>query len=286
MSRYSFLALPLAAGIFAIAGAASAQCAGSGVVTRIQGDPGQVSILRGGSSVAKPRVLEVVCAGDVVRTSGGAVVTLSIDGVGPVRVTGSPYTVGPRKGKPGAAGNVYRAVSDQVMPDMKKLPWDVKTKAPEDPVRFAAPDGSVQVVSPGRSQLLVRLIDGIGPFHVELQDASGQVLKAMDTQTPEVTFTGLSLAPGDYRFVVKSQSDSRAEMRFQVAPGAPAPSAEIGELTDAELQAALYALELARTDPAKWQLEATQVLAGAPKGELDRERVFALIDDYGLNADM
>lgn len=284
MSRYKHLVLPLAAGFMAIAGAASAQCAGSGVVTRIQGSDKDVSIQRGGARVANPRVLEVVCAGDVVRTSGGTVVTLSIDGVGPVKIDGArAYTVGPRKGKPGAAGNVYRAVSDQVMPDMKKLPWNVMTKDPVAPVRFAAPEGSVQIVSPGRNQLYVRLVDGIGPYKVELRNASGAVLKSAEAAEPAVTLTGLALTPGDYTLVGTAADGSTAEQRIKVAPGAPAPSPEYNELTDAELIVALQALEMARSDPAKWQLEATQVLAAAPKGEMDRERVFALIDDYGLN---
>ena len=285
--RVRTFVFPLGVAFMAVAGAASAQCAGSGVVTRIQGKPEEVSIVRGGAPVTRPRVLEVVCAGDVVRTSGGSVVTLSIDGVGAVKVDKArPYTVGPRKGKPGAAGNVYRAVSDQVMPDMKRLPWDVKTKGENDPVRFAAPDGSVQVVSQGRSQLHVRLVDGLPPFRIELLDASGKVLKTVEANSHEVTLTGLSLAPGEYRLVAHSRTDTKAEMRLTVADGVPAPSADIGDLSDRELAAALHALELARADPNKWLFEATQILADAPRGDLDRERVFALIEDYGLNADM
>ena len=102
-------AVPAAFSVMLLAsGAQAAACAGSGVITRIQGGtPTDVVITRAGAQVTKPRVLEVVCAGDVVSAKGAAVVTLSIDGVGAVVVNKTkPYTVGARRGRPGAAGNM------------------------------------------------------------------------------------------------------------------------------------------------------------------------------------
>ena len=276
-------AVPAAFSVMLLAsGAQAAACAGSGVITRIQGGtPNDVVISRAGAAVSKPRVLEVVCAGDVVTAKGAAVVTLSIDGVGAVRVDkAKPYTVGARRGRPGAAGNVYRAVSDQVMPDMKRLPWDVRTKGEGDPLHFSVPTGQAQTISPGRNQLVVRMIAPEGTIHVDLLDASGATIKSGDTATGEVVLTGLSLAPGSYTLKAAGGGEN-AELKFTVAEGRPAPSADAAELTDPELVAALYALELTKADPNKWSFEAQQIIATAPQNGLDRERVYQLMETYG-----
>src|ERR1700676_3389713 len=113
-------------------GALAAPCVGAGVVTRIDGDPAAVSIARAGAQVARPRVLEVVCVGDRIAAGGATKVTLSVDGRGQIHVDArAPYVVAARAGAPSVAGNAYRAVSDQVMPDMKRLPWDVRLKGGE-----------------------------------------------------------------------------------------------------------------------------------------------------------
>lgn len=277
-------AVPAAFSVMLLAsGAQAAACAGSGVITRIQGGtPTDVVITRAGAQVTKPRVLEVVCSGDVVTAKGAAVVTLSIDGVGAVVVNKTkPYTVGPRRGRPGAAGNVYRAVSEQVMPDMKRLPWDVRTKALGDPLHFTVPTNAVQTITAGRSQLTVRLVGPEGAIQVDLFDASGTKIRSAESTTGEAIFTGLNLAPGEYRVAARNGSGETAELKFAVADGRPAPSADIAELSDPEVQAALYALEIAKADPNKWSFEAQQIIASAPQNGLDRERVYQLIETYG-----
>lgn len=265
-----------------LAGTASAAtCAGSGVITRIQGGtPNDVSITRAGSVVTKPRVLEVVCAGDVVSAKGAAVITLSIDGVGAVRVDKSkPYTVGPRRGRPGAAGNVYRAVSDQVMPDMKRLPWDARIKAMGDPLHFTVPDSQPQSIT-SRTSLSVRMVGPEGQITLQLVDPSGAVVKTAQTSTGEVTLSGLSLGAGVYTLKATNGSEN-AELKFSVSNDRPAPSADIAELSDPEVQAALYALELTKNDPNRWSFEAQQIIASAPENGLDRERVLQLMETYG-----
>lgn len=280
-------AVPAAFSVMLLAsGAQAAACAGSGVITRIQGGtPTDVVITRAGAQVTKPRVLEVVCSGDVVTAKGAAVVTLSIDGVGAVVVNKTkPYTVGPRRGRPGAAGNVYRAVSEQVMPDMKRLPWDVRTKGDEsngDPLHFTAPASGVQSISVGRTQLVVRLVGPTSPYTVDLLDASGAKIKSAQGAEPELILSGLNLAAGEYRLVARGGDGATAEMKLSVSAGLPAPSADIAELSDPEVQAALYALEIAKADPNKWSFEAQQIIASAPQNGLDRERVYQLIETYG-----
>jgi hypothetical protein len=273
-------AVPAAFSVMLMAGGAhAAACAGSGVITRIQGANTDVTISRSGGAVSRIRVLEVVCAGDVVTAKGPTVVTLSIDGVGAVTVNRTkPYTVGPRRGRPSASGNVYRAVSDQVMPDAKRLPWDVRTKGGMEPLHFSTPGDVTQVVSGGRSQLLIRTIGAEGPYEVSLVDASGATVKSANASTEEVLLSGLSLQPGDYRLVAKDGSGHTAEMKLSVQAGPVAPAGDYEDISDEEVVAAIKAVTFAQADPAKNSFEAQQILASAPANGLDRERVYQMIE--------
>jgi hypothetical protein len=51
-------------------------------------------------------------------------------------------------------------------------------------------------------------------------------------------------------------------------------------LSDAEVRAAVSALQLAKEHPATWAFEAQQILAAAPEEGLDRARVFQLLESY------
>ena len=70
----------LVAGTFAGGGAAQAACAGAGVIVRIEGRAQDVVISRvvsgATATVTRPRVLEVICRGDVVRAEGETFVVL------------------------------------------------------------------------------------------------------------------------------------------------------------------------------------------------------------------
>lgn len=278
MLKHFAIGLPVAfAGVLLASTAQAAACAGSGVITRIEGLNTDVAITRAGKPVSRIRVLEVVCVGDVVTAKGATKVTLSIDGVGAVKVDrAKPYTVGPRRGKPSATGNVYRAVSDQVLPDMKRLPWDVRTKGPGEPLRFTV-GAQPQFIAVGRTSLLVRLV-GHGPFEVSLLDSSGAVVKSVSGANEEMTLTGLNLAAGDYRLVAKDKSGETAEMQLRVDPSLTPPTGEYEELSDPEVVAAVKAMRLAQTDPLKYSLEAQQILAGAPQNGLDRDTIYKVIE--------
>lgn len=278
MIRTLGIALPIAFGAMLMATTAeAAACAGSGVITRIQGVNTDVAITRAGKPVSRIRVLEVVCVGDVVTTKGATVVTLSIDGVGPVKVDRArAYTVGPRKGKPSASGNVYRAVSDQVLPDMKRLPWDVRTKGPGEPLRFTV-GTQPQFIAAGRTSLLVRLV-GHGPYQLSLLDSGGATVKSITGSTEELTITGLNLTAGDYRLVAKDSGGVTAEMQIRVDANLTPPTGEYEDLSDPEVVAAVKAMRLAQSDPAKYSLEAQQILASAPANGLDRDTIYKVIE--------
>jgi hypothetical protein len=167
------------AGALGLAAAAQA-CDGAGVIVRIDGQPQDVQITRAGPNgpqvVSRPRVLEVVCRGDVIKSVGATDIVLSVDGVGSVKVSrASVYTVPPRTGAPSAIGNAYRSINEQVMPDMKRLPWNVRLKGAGDDFGFALPalGSGGQQLAAGAQPLLVRLVGGTAPYKVEIRKRPG-----------------------------------------------------------------------------------------------------------------
>jgi hypothetical protein len=265
------------------AGAASAACTGAGLVTRIEGRPQDIVITREGAPVARPRVLEVVCQGDIIRVSGQSRATLSVDGQGKVTVDPTkPFTVPARRGAPTVAGNAYRSVSDTVVPDMKRLPWDVRLKGGGTGFEFALPAlaSGEQKLQAGRRDLLVRLAGGEGPYRVELLDASGAAVASATGAEQDLTIRGANLAAGTYKLKASDGAANAVEARVVVTAEAPPADAAIGDLPDAETRAAVRALTLAKSHPNVWAFEAVQVLSAAPAEGLDRARVFQLLESY------
>ena len=274
-----------AAAVSAMAGAASA-CPGAGVITRIEGRPQDMIITRDGAPVARPRVLEVICEGDSIRVQNGAVATLSIDGVGQIKVQGAQaYGVGPRRNGPSLAGNAYKNVSERVMPDMKRQPWDVRLRGPGPALGFALTSlaGDHQMLTAGHHDLLIRLDGGVGSYQVAIADSTGAVLATAQGRDSDILLKGTTLAPGVY--IVKATDGSGATVQGKVTVVADKPpmSGDYEGITDSEVQAAALAADLARTKPDVWSLEAEQILQSAPSNGLDRESVFELIESYGVS---
>jgi hypothetical protein len=278
----------VAAAACALAGAAQAagaSCIGAGVVTRIDGDPAGVSIARASAKVARPRVLEVVCVGDRVTATGVTKISLSLDGRGTVKVDAhAPYLVAARAGAPTLAGNAYRAVNDQVMPDMKRLPWDVRLKGGADPFGFALPQMAAgsQELSPGSRALLLRLTGGSGPYHATLTGPGGQALGEA-AGAGDLAFPVVAFAPGRYHLSATDSSGGTVQADFTVASAPGALPATYAALSDPEVRAAATACALARQSSKTRALEAEQVLAAAPSNGLDRGRVYSLIESYGTD---
>lgn len=267
----------------ALAGGAEAACQGSGVITRIDGSPTDVSIQRtdGGKAtqVSRPRVLEVLCAGDKVTVRGKSSLLLSIDGRGAVKVTpGQAYTVAGRSGAPSAVGNAYRAVGDQVMPDMKRLPWDVRLKG-DDPLAFALaglPEGG-QKVSAGKRDLIVRVSGGKGPYRARLARADNVAFAQASADKGELVFKAADLTPGLHRITVSDGTGTVIEAEFTVVAEAAPATEDFGGLEDLEVRAAVTAAAMAKADRS-WSFEAEQVMLAAPSNGLDRDWVYALIE--------
>jgi len=77
-------------------------------------------------------------------------------------------------------------------------------------------------------------------------------------------------------------SNATIKATVKVVADKPPVSSDYEGISDAEVQAAAVAADLARTSPEVWALEAEQVLAGASVNGLDRESVYELIESYGV----
>lgn len=262
-------------------------CTGAGVITRIDGQPQDLVITRtddgGTQTVSRPRVLQVVCSGDVIKAVSGTSVTLSIDGVGPVKVAqNTVYTVPVRSGAPTAIGNAYRSIDQQVLPDMKRLPWNVRLKGAGDDFGFALPalvEGG-QEVPAGANALLVRLVGGTAPYKVELRDAQGQLVASQTSENHEVELSKLTLAPGAYKITAADSTPRLMDATFTVVTDPPPAEPAFADLPDPEVRSAASAAALAREATGTWSFEAEQQLASAPQDGLDRDQVYELIESY------
>ena len=265
-------------------------CIGVGVITRIDGLPQEVVITRLDAGkptvVSRPRVLEVVCQDDQIRTQGSTSVVLSLDGRGSVKVDhGLDYHVPAKSGAPSLAGNAYRTINDQVMPDMKRLPWSVRIKGAGDDFGFALPALSAggQQLQAGRRTLLVRLVGGTPPYKVELRSASATVASQSGT-SHEIVLSDVNLTPGAYQIAVSdAASPGQLAAPITVVDAAPPHDATFDGLGDPEIRAAASATALARTSPGVWSFEAEQWIQAAPQSGLDRDKVYELIESYSTD---
>lgn len=280
----------VAAGALAFAGAAHAACAGAGVIVRIEGRAQDVVINRtqGGAAttVTRPRVLEVICHGDTVHAEGATYVVLSVDGAGQVKVTSNAaYVVPTRSAAPNVISNAYSALNDQVMPDMKRLPWNVRLKGAGDDFGFALPtlDTGGQQVRAGDRTLLVRLVGGTAPYKVEVRDAAGAVVAAQSSSDHDVVLPNVKLAPGGYKITASDSTPRSMDAAITAVDTAPPADTSFDGLTDPEVRIAAEAASLARDNPTPWGFEAEQQLEAAPANGLDRDKVYELIESYGTD---
>lgn len=267
------------------ASAASAQCVGAGVITRIDGQPQDISISRGGSEVGRIRVLEVLCEGDRVDVRGPSTVTLSIGSAAPVRLSqGGSFTVRGQSSRPSLASNAYLSVTDNVLKDMKRQPWEVRLRGGEPPLSFGVEgltSGGQQVLA-GRRDLMVRMVGGRPGYTVTLSGPGGVVATGAGDTSGEVILRGASLAAGTYSLEGRDAAGTVVRGGFAVT-GTPAVPTIYDGIDDPEVRAAVAAADLARTAPA-WSFESEQMLYAAPRATLDRDSVYRLIESYSAGA--
>lgn len=288
--RSPFITMAAFAAMGAGAAGQAAACDGAGVITRIDGRPQDVVITRAEAGhplvVTRPRVLEVVCRGDVVHVYGATYLVMAIDGSGSVRVDHNvDYTIPPRRGAPSAAGNAYRTLADVVLPDMKRLPWNVRIKGAGDDFGFALPalTAGGEKVRAGSRDLLVRLLGGTAPYKVEVRDSQDRVVAAKTSDGHEVVLRAVALAPGSYRIRITDSTPRTLEGSFAAVTDAPPTDAAYADLTDVEIRTAATATVLARNAPGVWSFEAELLIQAAPANGLDRDKVYELIESYSTD---
>lgn len=265
-------------------------CPFVGVVTRIDGLPQDVIITRieGGKQtiVGRPRVLDPICQGDLIHTVGNTSILISLDGQGLVRVTRDlDYNVPAAGGAPTLAGNAYRALNDQVAPDMKRLPWTVRLKGRGNDFGFAvsALSAGGQQLQVGRRSLLVRLVGGAPPYRVEMRSPTGALVASQSDASHEIVLRDVVLSTGVYRITALDSAPNELSATVLVVDqGPPADTAYEG-LADAEIRAAAASTALAQSKPGVWSFEAEQRIQAAPQRGLDRDRVYELIESYTAN---
>jgi len=265
-------------------------CPGAGVIVRIEGRAQDVVIKRteGGAPavVTRPRVLEVVCRNDVISTEGATYVVLSIDGAGSVKIDhNAAYTVPARSGAPTLISNAYSTLNDQVMPDMKRLPWNVRLKGAGDDFGFALPALTTggQQLRAGDRTLLVRLVGGTAPYKVEIRDANGAVVASQSSSDHDVVLSHVNLAPGAYKITASDSTPRSMDAQIVAVDTAPPADTSFDGLTDPEIRTAAEAATLARDTPTLWSFEAEQQLEAAPADGLDRDKVYELIESYSTD---
>ena len=99
----------------------------------------------------------------------------------------------------------------------------------------------------------------------------------------DLLFQTLNFAPGRYHLTATDASGGSIQADFTVAGAPSSMPGTYAALSDPEVRAAATACALARADSKTHALEAEQVLASAPSNGLDRGRVYALIESYGLD---
>jgi hypothetical protein len=265
-------------------------CPGVGVITRIEGRAQDVVIVRteGGARtvVTRPRVLEVVCYGDIITAEGATYVMLSIEGANPIRVDRSgAYHVPQPRGSSSVFSNGYNVLNDQLMPDMKRLPWTVRLKGAGADFGFAVPDLTVgsQRLRVGSRDLLVRLVGGTAPYKVEIRDDRNVVIASQVSISHDVLLPRVTLGAGAYRITASDATPRSLDAAIVAVDTVPPTESSFESFTDPEVRAAAIAANLARTSPDLWSFEAEQELQAAPANGLDRDKVYGLIESYGTD---
>jgi hypothetical protein len=114
-------------------------------------------------------------------------------------------------------------------------------------------------------------------------NASGTQVASAQGRGSDVVLKNLSLAPGVYTIKATDGAGASVHAKVTVVADKPPLSKDYDGISDAEVQTAAVAADLARTQPNMWALEAEQLLVGAPVNGLDRESVFELIESYGVS---
>jgi hypothetical protein len=269
---------------------ARADCPAVGLISRIDGRPQDVIITRIEDGrpivVSRPRILEPVCQGDTIHAVGTTSISISVDGSGPVRVNSNlDYRVPARSGPPSPAGNAYRLLMDQVMPDMKRLPWNVMIKGAGDDFGFALPALSAggQQLQAGRRTLLVRLVGGTPPYDVELRTALGALAASQSSTGHQVILPSVVLSAGGYQVKVIDAAQNALTAQLTVVDAGPTRDPAFDAIPDPENRASVAAIALARASPGVWSFEAEQLVEAAPATGLDRDKVYELIESYPAN---
>ena len=275
--RFTVAVLFCATGL-SLAGSAHA-CQSLGLVKRVDGDLTQAILERNGAQ-GSLRVLEIVCAGDLIQAHG-AKVLISVNGQADVTVGPNNAYQLPSAAPVSYADNAYRIIDEKIWPDAARIRMELRVKGGSEPFEFSVAgliDGA-QEINLDRRTLLVRVTGGVAPFTGRLTDSSGLDVETQ-SQDGTLIFTGLNLKEGSVAVEVADSRGVRLKGAFMATAKAVAPNPDFKSLIDPEVRAAVEAIDLAKSAPRTRMLEAEQQLNAAPRKSLDREPVYAVIESY------
>ena len=169
-----------------------------------------------------------------MEVRGPATVTLSIGSSGPVQLRqGGSFTVHGQSARPSLASNAYLSVTDNVLKDMKRQPWEVRLRGGEPPLGFGVEGltaGGQQVLA-GQRDLMVRMVGGRPGYTVTLSGPGGVVATGSGDSSGEVILRGASLAPGTYSLEGRDGAGTVVRGGFAVADSLRSPAPMMGSTT-------------------------------------------------------
>lgn len=264
MRRRAWLAFPFALALLG-AGEPAREV---GFVESFRGDAAGYALLRGGERVPVS-VLAPLQAGDVVSVSApDGRIELRLGG-GPATVLeagAAPFRVEAAGGEATVSMNVVRWLSDFVRGRAGAEPGAGVSLVTRGAGALGAPllaDG-MRLVAGSRSGLALAWSGGTPPYRVELADAAGRPLAALESAGVAASLDAFVLPAGAFTLRVVDAGGTSVTARGEALAAAPAAPAALGADAFAPpLRETLGAAWLAGQEGGAWRLEAYQRAATA-----------------------
>ncbi len=288
MTRFSLLAATAIGLVATLAQSAMAQCpsgrAVAGTIVHATGPQTMMTIYRAGQPVL-PVEFASVCEGDIVDLeSPRAIVKMRMnDSPLPSTLIGKTRTtIAPRSKPPTVADNAFAVMLDRLMPDLARFAKHANARTTRSEAFWNAPgltEGTALLVA-GERGLVLGWTAPVGTYRLEIRDTQTGAVTATGTTGGDVILPPRAWNVGDFRVSLYSVDGPAAPLltgafRVVAAPPPPAPAAPAW--AGPELAAAAHALTLIDSDPARYGLEALQIMHQAPQEGLDRTAIFDAI---------
>jgi hypothetical protein len=272
--------------------------AGTRVVGYVQSSTGRAELKRPGLPATQLVPLQPVCNDDVVEAAANSTTRVRLLG----RIDGdridseilnihgpSRHVLPSLQRGSAATDNIIAIFFEKFLPNLMLTSKQATARAGQ-PARWITPglDNTRQSLNPGRRALSMAWRGGSVPFQVKVFDQYGSLITSQSSRQRELTLPAQDWVTGNFDIKLYSRDDQVPFLSatFTVAP-LVLPELDVGiDAVDigAENLAAMRALNMTRTDPSRFSLEAGQILSAAPEEGLDREFIRRSISNYSFQA--